>query len=54
MTPEKALGYKESKIGTVKINRHQDDNLFEAAVITATGFKVGDLVKPRVHAIRSL
>ncbi len=39
------LGYKESKIGVVKISRHQNENLSEATVVSGTDFKAGDLVK---------
>jgi hypothetical protein len=40
------LGYKESKVGVVQISRHQNENLSEATVVSGTGFKTGDLVKP--------
>lgn len=40
------LGYKESKVGVVQISRHQNENLSEATVVSGTGFKAGDLVKP--------
>ena len=40
------LGYKENKVGVVQISRHQNENLSEATVVSGTGFKAGDLVKP--------
>jgi hypothetical protein len=40
------LGYKENKIGVIKITSHQDENLSSAAIVSGSGFRVGDLVKP--------
>lgn len=40
------LGYKETKIGVVQISRHQNENLSEAIVVSGSGFKIGDLIKP--------
>ncbi|NOU00745.1 MAG: hypothetical protein HOO95_04110 [Gallionella sp.] len=40
------LGYKENKVGVVQITRHQNENLSEATVVSGTGFKAGDLIKP--------
>lgn len=40
------LGYKENKIGVIQINRHQNENLSEATVVSGTGFQAGDVVKP--------
>ena len=40
------LGYKESKIGVIKIASHQDENLSSAVIVSGSGFRVGDLAKP--------
>ena len=40
------LGYKESKIGVIKITSHQNENLSSATIVSGTGFKVGDVAKP--------
>ncbi|MGC2047251.1 MAG: hypothetical protein WA635_01380 [Gallionella sp.] len=40
------LGYKESKIGVIKIASHHDENLSSATVVSGSGFQVGDLAKP--------
>ncbi len=39
------LGYKESKVGIIKINRHQNENLSEATILSGSGFQVGDIVR---------
>jgi curli biogenesis system outer membrane secretion channel CsgG len=40
------LGYKENKIGVIKINRHQNENISEATIVSGSGFQVGDIVRP--------
>lgn len=40
------LGYKENKIGIIKINRHQNANVSEAAILSGAGFQVGDVARP--------
>ena len=39
------LGRKDSLRGIVRIVRHQDENLSDAAVVSGSGFKPGDVVK---------
>jgi len=39
------LGRKESKIGVVKITRHQNERLSEASAVSGAGFKSGDIVR---------
>ncbi len=38
-------GRRESRIGVVKITRHQDERLSEASAVSGQGFRVGDIVK---------
>jgi hypothetical protein len=40
------LGYKENKIGVIKINRHQNENLTEASILSGSGFQIGDIARP--------
>jgi hypothetical protein len=40
------LGYRESKIGVIKIDSHQNENLSSATIVSGSGFQVGDLAKP--------
>jgi hypothetical protein len=39
------LGYKEDKIGIAKISSHQNENLSVAAIVSGSGFQVGDVVR---------
>ena len=39
------LGYKEDKIGVIKISEHQNENLSVATVVSGAGFQVGDTVR---------
>lgn len=39
------LGYKESKIGVVRISQHQNDRLSQATIVSGKGFQSGDIVK---------
>jgi curli biogenesis system outer membrane secretion channel CsgG len=39
------LGYKEDKIGVAKISSHQNENLSVAAIVSGSGFQVGDVVR---------
>ncbi len=40
------LGYRESKIGVIKIASHQNENLSSATIVSGSGFQVGDIAKP--------
>ena len=40
------LGYRESKIGIIKIASHQNENLSSATIVSGSGFQVGDVAKP--------
>ncbi|MEO5656764.1 MAG: CsgG/HfaB family protein [Nitrospiria bacterium] len=40
------LGRKESKIGVIRVNHHQNDRLSDASVVSGGGFQSGDIVKP--------
>lgn len=40
------LGYKENKIGVIKINHHQNENLSEATILSGSGFQIGDIARP--------
>ncbi|MEO8332978.1 MAG: hypothetical protein ABI479_11155 [Gallionella sp.] len=40
------LGYRESRIGVIKIDSHQSENLSAATVVSRSGFQAGDVVKP--------
>ena len=40
------LGYRESKIGVIKIASHQNENLSSATIVSGSGFQAGDLAKP--------
>jgi hypothetical protein len=39
------LGYKENKIGVIKINHNQNENFSEAAILSGSGFQVGDIAR---------
>jgi len=41
----RVLGYKESKIGVIKIASHQNEILSSASVVSGSGFQVGDIAK---------
>ena len=40
------LGFKENKIGVIKINHHQNENLSEAIILSGSGFQIGDIARP--------
>jgi hypothetical protein len=40
------LGYRESKIGVIKIASHQNENLSSATIVSGSGFQPGDVAKP--------
>jgi hypothetical protein len=40
------LGYKESKVGVIQISDHRDENLSSATIVSGSGFKAGNVVKP--------
>ena len=40
------LGYRESKVGVIKIANHQNENLSSATIVSGSGFLVGDVAKP--------
>jgi len=40
------LGYRESRIGVIKIASHQNENLTSATIVSGSGFQVGDVAKP--------
>jgi curli biogenesis system outer membrane secretion channel CsgG len=39
------LGRKESRIGVIKITRHQNERLSEASAVSGAGFRSGDIIK---------
>lgn len=39
------LGYKDSKIGVIKINRNSDENTSEASIVSGSGFQAGDIAR---------
>lgn len=40
------LGYRETKIGMIQINSHQNENLSAATALSKNDFKVGDVARP--------
>ena len=40
------LGYKESKVGVIQISDHRNENLSSATIVSGSGFRAGDVVKP--------
>lgn len=40
------LGRKESKIGVIRIDQHQSEQLSAASVVSGRGFQSGDIIKP--------
>lgn len=40
------LGYRESRIGVIKIASHQNENLSLATIVSGSGFQAGDVAKP--------
>jgi hypothetical protein len=39
------FGYKDSKIGVIKINRNTDENISEASILSGGGFQTGDIAR---------
>lgn len=40
------LGRKESRIGVIRIDRHQNERLSQASAVSGQGFQSGDVLKP--------
>ncbi len=40
------LGYRENKVGVIRLDSHQNENLSSASIVSGDGFKVGDVAKP--------
>lgn len=40
------LGYRESKVGTIQISKHLNENLSLATAVSGSRFQAGDIVKP--------
>lgn len=39
------LGYRESKVGVIRLDSHQNENLSTASILSGEGFRIGDVVK---------
>jgi hypothetical protein len=39
------FGYKDTKVGVIKINRHSDENTSEASIVSGSGFQPGDIAR---------
>ncbi|MGC2165305.1 MAG: hypothetical protein WA632_04765 [Gallionella sp.] len=40
------LGYRENKVGIIRLESHQNENLSTASIVSGDGFKIGDVAKP--------
>ncbi|MGA9666064.1 MAG: hypothetical protein WBQ69_06395 [Gallionella sp.] len=39
------LGYKETRVGVIRINRNSDENTSEASIVSGSGFQAGDIAR---------
>ncbi len=39
------LGYKDTNIGVIKIDRNSDENVSEASIVSGSGFQAGDIAR---------
>ncbi|MGA7749487.1 MAG: hypothetical protein WCA63_05015, partial [Gallionella sp.] len=39
-------GYKETRIGVIKVNRHLNETISEASIVSGSGFQIGDIARP--------